>query len=155
MGGTPSSFRSGPCYSPPPSGADSPAFTGTPTAPTAGFGTRTNQLATTAFVAAAVAAASSSANSIASGINGNARVDSNGNLQIKDVTTGNYLYPVFVGQPGAETLVAVDSFAGGHNWVKDPEGNLQIYNVTTQQMRYVVFTGAEGAETVAAVDSLN
>ena len=35
---------------------DSPALTGTPTAPTAGAGTNTTQLATTAFVAAAVAA---------------------------------------------------------------------------------------------------
>lgn len=34
---------------------DSPALTGTPTAPTAGVGTNTTQLATTAFVAAAVA----------------------------------------------------------------------------------------------------
>lgn len=38
--------------------SNSPAFTGTPTAPTAAGGTNTTQLATTAFVTAAVAAAS-------------------------------------------------------------------------------------------------
>lgn len=37
---------------------NSPAFTGTPTAPTAAFGTNTTQLATTAFVQAAISAAS-------------------------------------------------------------------------------------------------
>jgi hypothetical protein len=40
----------------------SPAFTGTPTAPTATLGTNTTQLATTAFVASAVAASGSSYN---------------------------------------------------------------------------------------------
>ena len=39
-------------------GLNSPAFTGTPTAPTATLGTATNQLATTAFVAAQALAAS-------------------------------------------------------------------------------------------------
>jgi len=39
----------------------SPDLTGTPTAPTAAAGTDTTQIATTAFVAAAVASASSSA----------------------------------------------------------------------------------------------
>ena len=33
---------------------DSPKFTGTPTAPTAGAGTSTDQIATTAFVQAAI-----------------------------------------------------------------------------------------------------
>lgn len=36
-----------------PAALDSPSFTGTPTAPTASFGTNTTQLATTAFVQAA------------------------------------------------------------------------------------------------------
>lgn len=42
--------------------ANSPALTGTPTAPTATAGTNTTQLATTAFVTAATAAAASSSN---------------------------------------------------------------------------------------------
>ena len=42
----------------------SPDLTGTPTAPTAAAGTNTTQIATTAFVAAAVASASSSVEKI-------------------------------------------------------------------------------------------
>lgn len=42
----------------------SPTLTGTPTAPTAAAGTNTTQIATTAFVAAAIASSSSTINNI-------------------------------------------------------------------------------------------
>lgn len=78
---------------------DSPALTGTPTAPTATVGTNTTQLATTAFVAAAVSAGTAGVASF----NGRTGTVT---LQASDVTgVGGALLasPVFTGTPAGPT----------------------------------------------------
>jgi hypothetical protein len=85
----------------------SPAFTGTPTANTAVPGTATQQLATTAFVAAAIAAISTGVTSF------NTRVGAI-TLQGNDITAaGGALMasPVFTGVPTAPTATTGDSSA--------------------------------------------
>lgn len=83
----------------------SPAFTGTPTGPTAAPGTSTTQLASTAFVTNAVAAATAGVSSF------NARTGAV-TLQAADVTgVGGALLlsPTFTGTPAAPTVTAGDN----------------------------------------------
>lgn len=78
----------------------SPALTGTPTAPTAGAGTNTTQLATCAFVLAALAAVSTGVTSF----NGRAGAVT---LTLADVTATNVLAsPALTGTPTAPTATA-------------------------------------------------
>lgn len=82
----------------------SPAFTGTPTAPTAVAGTNTTQLATTAFVQAAITAGGGVLS-----FNGRAGTVT---LQASDVTgVGGALLasPTFTGTPAAPTPVSTDN----------------------------------------------
>lgn len=86
----------------------SPAFTGTPTAPTASPGTSTTQLATTAFVAAAISG------SVAGVASWNTRTGAV-TLTLADVTGvggAPLASPVFTGAPTAPTLTAGDSSTG-------------------------------------------
>jgi hypothetical protein len=69
--------------------AASPAFTGTPTAPTASAGTNTTQLATTAFVATAAANVTSGFRNVV--INGSMDVWQRGNSFTTD-NAANYIY---------------------------------------------------------------
>ena len=83
----------------------SPAFTGTPTAPTATLGTNTTQLATTAFVAAAVPVVTTSTPLI----NGTATIGSSGkwadgaHVHPTDTTRAPLASPAFTGSPTAPT----------------------------------------------------
>lgn len=83
----------------------SPAFTGTPTAPTASSGTNTTQIATTAFVTSAVAAA------VAGGVNYKGVIDCSTNPNYPAATVGD-LYVVSVagkiGGASGETVQAGD-----------------------------------------------
>jgi hypothetical protein len=83
----------------------SPAFTGVPTAPTAAGGTNTTQIATTAFVTAAVAGAGGS--SVWGGITGT--LSSQTDLQTALNAKANLASPTFTGVP------AVPTAAGGTN----------------------------------------
>ena len=71
----------------PTGGLDSPAFTGTPTAPTATVGTNTTQLATTEFVTTAAAGVTSGFRNVI--INGDMRIAQRGTSKAS-ITTANY-----------------------------------------------------------------
>lgn len=92
----------------------SPAFTGTPTAPTAAAGTNTQQLATTAFVAAAVAgsgggALPSDANptmngTVSPGVSG--QFSRGDHVHPTDTSRAALASPTFTGTPAAPTAAA-------------------------------------------------
>ena len=88
---------------------DSPALTGTPTAPTAATGTNTTQVATTAFVQAAAAAA------VSSGIN-----NPDADIVINSVDMGNWTFE----DDGA--LVLNISYSGTNIFKLDSSGNLTV-----------------------------
>jgi hypothetical protein len=101
----------------------SPIFTGAPQAPTATAGTNTNQLATTAFVAAAVAAATAGVSSF----NGRTGAVT---LTVADVSAVGV--SSFNGRTGAVSLIGNDVSAAGGAMVNSP-----------------VFTGVPSAPTAA------
>ena len=83
---------------------ESPAFTGIPTAPTASAGTNTTQIATTAFIQAAITALSL------------------GTASQRNVGTGTNQIP------------DMNSFTSGTNWLKLPSGHiLQFFQATAGQ----------------------
>ena len=88
---------------------DSPAFSGTPTAPTATAGTATTQIATTAFVQTAAA------NAVSSGIN-----NPDADIVINSVDMGNWTFE----DDGA--LVLNISYAGTNIFKLDSSGNLTV-----------------------------
>jgi hypothetical protein len=110
----------------------SPAFTGTPIAPTATAGTNTTQLATTAFVTAAVAA------STAGVVSFNTRTGAI-TLLASDVTTAlnytpaNIASPAFTGSPTAPTPAQFDSSTNIATtaFVQTSLGNYQSRQVIT------------------------
>ena len=96
----------------------SPAFTGTPTAPTATAGTSTTQLATTAFVAAAVTAGTPAASETVQGIvelataaetttgTDTTRAVHPAGLKVELDKKSNLASPTFTGTPAAPTATA-------------------------------------------------
>ena len=96
----------------------SPAFTGTPTAPTATAGTSTTQLATTAFVAAAVTAGTPAASETVQGIvelataaetttgTDNTRAVHPAGLKVELDKKANLASPALTGTPTAPTATA-------------------------------------------------
>lgn len=94
----------------------SPAFTGTPTAPTAAQGTSNTQLATTAFVNAEIAAdMAANLATVAPLVNGSAAVGTSGKMAREDhvhptdTTRAPLASPAFTGTPTAPTPAAGDN----------------------------------------------
>ena len=88
---------------------DSPALSGTPTAPTAGSSTSTTQIATTAFVQAAAAAA------VSSGINNPAA-----DIVINSVDMGNWTI-----EDNGSTIINI-KYNGTNVFKLDSSGNLTV-----------------------------
>lgn len=84
---------------------NSPALTGTPTAPTASLGTNSTQLATTAFVDAAVAAGTNSTTA---------------NTVVNSVTMGSWKF-----EDNGSTVVNI-SYNGTNLFALDSSGNLTV-----------------------------
>ncbi len=131
----------------------SPAFTGTPTAPTAAAGTNTTQLATTAFVGTAITNFSSNVGNIYAPINsptftGNpaapstANTDSSTRLATTAFVQAQKISPAFTGTPTAPTATASDS-------------STQLATTAFVQAQKIspVFTGNPESVTVAASDN--
>lgn len=89
--------------------SDSPALTGTPTAPTASSGTATTQIATCAFVQTAAASA------VSSGINNPAA-----DIIINSVTMGNWKF-----EDNGSTILNI-KYNGTNIFKLDSSGNLTV-----------------------------
>ena len=83
-------------------GANSPALTGTPTAPTAGSGTNTTQIATTAFVTAALPDISGKANIASPTFTGTVTIPTGASI----ADYAPLASPTFTGTPAAPTAAA-------------------------------------------------
>jgi hypothetical protein len=147
----------------------SPTFTGTPAAPTAAVNTNTTQLATTAFVAAAVAAAVVSFNGRTGAVS-----PTTGDYAVGDVTGAAPLAsPTFTGTPAAPTATggtnttqlattafvtaAVSSKANtaSPTFTGVPAAPTAAVNTNTTQIATTAFVNAQITSSVSGVTSFN
>jgi hypothetical protein len=139
----------------------SPALTGVPTAPTAASSTNTTQIATTAFVTAAVAGASGTYN--------NAAVDTHlntGTASTNEVLSWNgsdYDWVAQSGGGGGASVTTSDaapsSPSAGDLWYNTNAGGLFVYYTDANSSQWVEIvgktgaTGAAGGATVSVSDA--
>jgi hypothetical protein len=81
----------------------------------------------------------------------NAALDTDGNIILRNTTTGAFGYLVIQGQPGAESVLSLDEYNGAHiNLSTDAAGNMLIFNETTNVYEYIFLRGAAGQAAVVA-----
>ena len=127
----------------------SPAFTGVPTAPTAAVGTSTTQLATTAFVAAAIAAAPATVASF----NGRTGAVT---LTAADITAANPAYLPLAGGTltGFLTLPSMPAAGSVANKIDGASGsNRMLFGATAGSVRWGLVLGNSAAEAAGNVGS--
>lgn len=136
---------------------NSPAFTGTPTAPTAAAGTNTTQLATTAFVSAAVAAGNTGSFNKPTGVKGESHRRAL-NTGEGNAPTSGVLWLTAIDEVPAGTSLSTVSWAPAgaptvtHWWFCLYDANLNLLGVTADQL--TASTGGPALVTLSLTGSI-
>lgn len=81
----------------------------------------------------------------------NTALDAEGNIILRNSTTSAFSYLAMQGQPGAEVILALDTYTGNQkNLSTDAAGNMLLYNETTSAYSYPFIRGANNAAAVVA-----
>ena len=126
----------------------SPALTGTPTAPTAGSGSNSTQIATTAFVTAAVAGASGTYNDAS--VDAHLNRSSASTNQVLAWNGSDYAWVAQSGGGGGGASVttsdaAPSSPSAGDLWYNTNAGGLFVYYTDANSSQWVEVVGRTGA----------
>ena len=126
----------------------SPALTGTPTAPTAGSGSNSTQIATTAFVTAAVAGASGTYNDAS--VDAHLNRSSASTNQVLAWNGSDYAWVAQSGGGGGGASVttsdaAPSSPSAGDLWYNTSAGGLFVYYTDANSSQWVEVVGRTGA----------
>jgi len=126
----------------------SPAFTGTPTAPTAANGTNTTQIATTAFVNSAVTIATGSLGTMSTQ-NANSVAITGGNISVANVTSTNQAKLVSSGNAIRPVTIGTNEIAiaqsGNPVFLNICDANGNNGNTFSMQIRGLISGGAAAA----------